>query len=213
MTNQPTDNPDPTEPDVVEPEALEPEAPDPEVIEAELVEPEPTELGAAEPEVLEPAEAEPEVKELEDRWRRAVAEADNQRKRFERQMVEVRRSERDRVVAQFLPVLDNLELALQHAEADPGSIVAGVRAVRGQAVAVLDSLGYERLDQPGVPFDPTRHEATEVVATAAVEPGEVVSILRPGYVDQNGGLLRAATVTVATEPDPDSEPGPVREQG
>jgi molecular chaperone GrpE len=198
MTYQPTGDPVPAEPEVVE---------------AEVVEPEPVE-----PEAVEPAEAEPELKELEDRWRRAVADADNQRKRFERQMLEVRRAERDRVVGKFLSVLDNLDLALHHAQADPASIVAGVRAVRGQALAVLDSLGYQRLDQAGVTFDPTQHEATEVVATGEVEPGQVVSVLRPGYTDSEGGLLRAATVTVATEPDSESEPdldddqGPERER-
>ena len=51
------------------------------------------------------------------------------------------------VAAQFLPVLDNLELALAHADADPATLLEGLRAVRDQAIAVLDRLGYGRRDQ------------------------------------------------------------------
>src|SRR4051794_3467304 len=71
----------------------------------------------------------PSVAELEDRWRRAAAELDNVRKRFERQLAEQARTERAGTTAAFLPVLDNLERALRHADADPTAIVAGVRAV------------------------------------------------------------------------------------
>src|SRR4051794_14517071 len=76
----------------------------------------------------------PAVADLEDRWRRAVAELDNLRKRFERQLAEQARAERSRTATAFLPVLDNLELALRHADSDPAAIVTGVRAVRSQAI-------------------------------------------------------------------------------
>jgi molecular chaperone GrpE len=51
-------------------------------------------------------------------------------------------------------VLDNLELALRHAQADPAAIVAGVQAVSEQTLAVLSSLGYQRIDEVGARFDP-----------------------------------------------------------
>lgn len=140
----------------------------------------------------------PVVAELDDRWRRAVAEVDNVRKRFERQLTEQVRAERVRTAAAFLPVLDNLELALRHATADPAAIVAGVEAVHAQASAVLAGLGIERIGRAGEPFDPARHEAARVVpADDTVAPGTVVEVTRPGYVDGAGALVRAAVVTVA----------------
>ena len=64
---------------------------------------------------------------LEDRWRRAVADLDNLRKRYARERERERAAERGRVAAQFLPVVDNLDRALAHAGGDPGAIVEGVR--------------------------------------------------------------------------------------
>jgi molecular chaperone GrpE len=145
-----------------------------------------------------PAGAGPTVAELEDRWRRAVAQLDNLRKRFERQLTEQARAERARTAAAFLPVLDNLELAMQHAQADPAAIVTGVQAVREQAVHVLAALGYERIDAVGERFDPARHEAVQAVPPGdGVEPGAVAAVLRPGYTDAGGALLRPAVVAVA----------------
>ncbi|SDM75011.1 nucleotide exchange factor GrpE [Actinacidiphila guanduensis] len=144
-----------------------------------------------------PAPAVPEVEELEDRWRRALADLDNLRKRYARELPREREAERSRVAAAFLPVVDNLELALAHAGADdPGAIVSGVRAVRDQAVEVLRSLGYPRHEETGVPFDPERHEVVSVVAEPDTAPGTVVRVLRPGY-GEPGRQLRPAAVAVS----------------
>jgi molecular chaperone GrpE len=162
-------------------------------------------VGAAVP---APADAGDSAAELEDRWRRAAAELDNSRKRFERQLADQARVERARAAAAFLPVLDNLELALRHAEADPAAIVAGVQAVHSQALDVLSGLGYRRVDPLGERFDPARHEAARVVpASDGQAPGTVVEVHRPGYVDGTGALVRAAVVTVARAPDDDETRG------
>ncbi len=145
-----------------------------------------------EPDIAEAEDA------LEDRWRRAVAELDNLRKRFERQLAEQARAERARTAAAFLPVLDNLELALRHAGADPASIVAGVRAVHDQALDALAGLGFRRIDAAGDRFDPARHEAAgSAPADDGVAPGTVVEVHRAGFVDGAGTLVRPAIVTVA----------------
>jgi molecular chaperone GrpE len=144
-----------------------------------------------------PAPGGPEVEELEDRWRRALADLDNLRKRYARELPREREAERSRVAAAFLPVVDNLELALSHAGADdPGAIVSGVRAVRDQAVEVLRSLGYPRHEETGVPFDPERHEVVSVVEEPDTAPGTVVRVLRPGY-GEPGRQLRPAAVAVS----------------
>ncbi|MFE7750747.1 nucleotide exchange factor GrpE [Streptomyces sp. NPDC057428] len=136
------------------------------------------------------------MQELEDRWRRTLADLDNLRKRHARELERERTVERARTAAAFLPVLDNLELALSHADADSDAIVEGIRAVRDQAVNVLELLGFPRHAETGVPFDPARHEVVSVVDDPDVEPGTVVQVLRPGYGDGDR-QLRPATVTVA----------------
>ncbi|MDX2406758.1 nucleotide exchange factor GrpE [Streptomyces microflavus] len=136
------------------------------------------------------------MRELEDRWRRALADLDNLRKRHARELERERTVERSRTAAAFLPVLDNLELALSHADADSGAVVEGIRAVRDQAVSVLELLGYPRHAETGVAFDPAHHEVIGVVDDPDVEPGTVVQVLRPGYGDGDR-QLRPAAVTVA----------------
>src|SRR5262245_41097708 len=138
-----------------------------------------------------------QVAELEDRWKRTLADLDNLRKRFARELAEQQVAERARVTAAWLPVLDNLERALAHAGADPAAIVEGVRAVRDQAVNLLDSLGYVRHDETGIAFDPNRHEAISVQPADAA-PGTVLEVLRPGYGDADR-QLRPATVVVAAD--------------
>ena len=140
----------------------------------------------------------PDPAELEDRWRRALADLDNLRKRYSRELERERAVERERVAAAFLPVLDAIDRALEHAEADPRSITEGVRTLRDQAQAVVGGLGYEREDTAGVPFDPTRHEVVGIVDADGIgaPPGSVAAVLRPGY-GAPGRQLRPAAVTVA----------------
>jgi molecular chaperone GrpE len=136
------------------------------------------------------------VKELEDRWLRALAEVENLRKRYERELRREREAERARAVAALLPIVDDIERALAHADADPASVIQGVRAVRDKAVDVLSRLGYPRDDQTGVPFDPSRHEVVAVVDDPGTDPGTVLEVLRPGYGDAQR-QLRPASVAVS----------------
>jgi molecular chaperone GrpE len=139
-----------------------------------------------------------ELAEMTDRWQRAIAELDNARRRFERQLGEQRRAERARVASEWLPVLDNLERALNHASADPASIVTGVESVREQARAILARLGFTPIEGVGDPFDPARHEAVRIVFDVDAKPGTVVEVLRPGFATGDL-LLRPAAVVVAGE--------------
>jgi molecular chaperone GrpE len=132
--------------------------------------------------------------ELEDRLRRALADMDNLRKRCARDIDRERAAERARVAAAWLPIVDNLELALQHAEDAPG-LVEGVRAVHQQAVATLARLGFPRFDAVGQPFDPALHEAVGTVEDGA-PARTVVAVVRPGYGTPDA-LLRPAGVVVA----------------
>jgi molecular chaperone GrpE len=133
---------------------------------------------------------------LEDRLRRALADLDNLRKRHARELGRERAAETERVAAAWLPVLDHLDLALDYAEADPETIIEGVRAVREQALSVLERLGYPRRDEVGVVFDPARHEVVNVEEGGDAEPGTVLRVLRPGYGEPER-QLRPGAVTVA----------------
>lgn len=133
---------------------------------------------------------------LEDRLRRAQADLDNLRKRHDRDRDRERQADAMRLTAAWLPVLDNLDLALGHAEADPAAVIDGVRRIREQALAVLADLGYPRHDDVGIPFDPGRHEVVTVVDDPEAEPGTVVRVLRPGYGEAER-QLRPGAVAVA----------------
>ncbi|MFG2176044.1 nucleotide exchange factor GrpE [Streptomyces niveus] len=168
--------------------------PEPEQPPSPQTTPQDPEAGEQEP---TPGPGSPEVAELEDRWLRALADLDNLRKRNARDLLREREAERAKVAAAFLPVVDNLELALAHAGADdPGAIVGGVRAVRDQAIEVLRSLGYPRHEETGVPFRPEQHEVVSVVDDPDTAPGTVVQVLRPGY-GEPGRQLRPAAVAVS----------------
>jgi molecular chaperone GrpE len=136
------------------------------------------------------------IAELEDQRLRALADLDNLRKRCAAQ---ARIAEADavaRVAAQWLPVVDNLERALAHAQADPSSIIEGVRAVRDQATGVLAQLGFARRDDLGATFNPARHEAVAARPDPAAPDGSVIEVVQPAYGDDER-QLRPAQVVVA----------------
>ena len=142
------------------------------------------------------ADLEARLAEAEDQKLRAVADLANLRRRCAAQVERAEADARTQVARQWLPVVDNLERALEHAEADPRTIVEGIRAVRQQALGVLASLGFPRRDDTGATFDPVRHEAIAATYDPRVPPGTVVQVVRPGYGEPDR-LLRPAQVVVA----------------
>ncbi|ANP72195.1 MULTISPECIES: nucleotide exchange factor GrpE [Cryobacterium] len=144
------------------------------------------------------AETAKQIADLEDSWRRTAAELENLRKRCAQDVVRARQQERASVASRWLPVLDNLERALEHASSHPDQIVDGVRAVHQQALSVLADLGYPRRDdETGKAFDPARHEAVSTLVDEELVPGTVAHVIRPGYGPDNE-ILRPASVVVAT---------------
>jgi len=157
-------------------------------------EPEPRDEGV----VDSATETQRQIARLEDSWRRTAAELDNFRKRCAKDVVRAREQERASLLVRWLPVLDNLERALEHASANPDQIVEGVRAVHQQALAILADLGYPRRgDETGKAFDPAHHEAVSTIADEDLVPGTVAHVVQPGY-GHDGEILRPASVVVAT---------------
>ena len=136
-----------------------------------------------------------ERSEPDQRLLRALADLDNLRKRYRRELERERGEERRRVANEWLPVVDDLERALEHATGESTALGAGVLAVYEHALAVLSRLGFDRFEDVGEPFDPRRHEALGAIESDA-PPGTVAVTTRAGYGRDNE-ILRPATVIVS----------------
>jgi len=130
--------------------------------------------------------------------RRLQAEFDNYRKRMLREQTARVASASQSLVSKLLPVLDNFELAVSHAEQsrDFDRMLKGVEMVFGELQEVLRGEGLSRIEAEGKPFDPERHEAVVAVEQEGAEAGSVVDVVRTGY-ELQGKVLRPAMVKVA----------------
>lgn len=128
---------------------------------------------------------------------RLRAEFDNFRKRSQREVSEVGRRARADVIAEFLPVIDNLDRALNAAEHhDESKVLEGVRLTHSLFAQLLRREGVSEVRPLGEVFDPSLHEA--MMATPSEEPeGIVVAVMEPGYV-LDGQVLRPAKVAVSS---------------
>jgi molecular chaperone GrpE len=139
---------------------------------------------------------------LQDRLLRAMAEAENTRRRADRAGEEGRQSAVADFARDLLPVADNLERALAAAERHPPqsdgerSLIEGIRATHRMLMAVLERLGIRKIPALGAPFDPMLHEAMAQVEDPSKPPGTVVQVMEDGYTIHDR-LLRPARVIVA----------------
>jgi molecular chaperone GrpE len=154
------------------------------------------------------AEAEAEEAEVEvdvapdykDQYLRAVAEADNVRKRARRDVAAAEARGIGKLVRELLPALDNLDRALVAAETAEGPgdhhLTHGIRLVQQELAGALTRVGIVAESPKGEPFDPHRHEAIAQAPVEGTEAGIVVEVYQPGYrYDET--ILRAAKVVVS----------------
>jgi molecular chaperone GrpE len=127
-----------------------------------------------------------------DSMRRMKAELENSRKRQERERTRLVQLASERLVRELLPVLDNLERALEV----EGDIREGVEATREQLLAVLEQEGLVPVASDGESFDPTVHEAVMGQPSEEHEEDMVIMTLERGYA-LNGKPIRPAKVVVA----------------
>lgn len=150
--------------------------------------------------------AEKEKKDNWDRYLRAAADLENLRKRQKRELDDARLETKQKVLKEMLPVVDNLERAIEHAgEADPSvkPIVEGVQLVLRQFSTAFERLGVQPVEAMGQPFDPNLHEAISQQESDAT-PGTIVQVLQRGY-RSGDRLLRPALVVVA-KPKSEAQP-------
>jgi len=144
------------------------------------------------------AEKDREIAELKDKYLRTLADADNVRKRVRQQSEETIRLQRENLLRELLPLVDNLERAVGAAKGGGNghSIVEGVELVLRGAVDFLKSQGVVPLNVIGEPFDPSRHEAVDHVDSHEHPANTVVDEFHRGYLIGER-MLRPARVSVA----------------
>jgi molecular chaperone GrpE len=143
-------------------------------------------------------EKDKEIAELKDRYLRALADGENTRKRIRQQSDETVRLQRENLLRELLPIVDNLERAVDAARSGGNGkpIVEGVEMVLGSMLDFLRTNGVTQLSSVGQPFDPQRHEAVDQIESSQHPPNTVVNEFHRGY--QIGDrLLRPARVAVA----------------
>lgn len=146
-------------------------------------------------------EAKKEAQENLDGWKRAKADFINYKKRQEELMDEFRKFACENAVEDFIPILDSMELSLEHIPEDQkkSEWIKGVVHIKKMLEDALKANGVEAVDsKEGGEFNPEIHEAVEMGISEEQEgknPAKIKKILRKGY-RLNGKIIRAAKVIV-----------------
>jgi molecular chaperone GrpE len=182
-----------------------PDAPESGVVHENQPEPHAEAANAAEERIQQ---LESELATVRDQYLRARAEFDNFRKRMEREQQRFRATASEAILRDLLPVLDNLELALQHAAGNPEQVVQGVDMVLRQLREALGTHGLSPIPADGERFDPNVHEAVGQQPSTDIAADHVLTEYQRGY--RLGDLvLRPSRVVVSAgqpnNPEPSSE--------
>jgi len=142
---------------------------------------------------------------------RAQAEMANFRRRTDEDRINNAKYSNSRLIGNILPVLEELELAVTHAEASAGEedsangqLLEGIKLIQRKLTSVLESEGVAAIEAVGLMFNPLEHEAVGTEESTEVEAGYVTQILRPGF-RLHDRIIRPAQVMVAMPPK-DNEP-------
>ena len=144
-------------------------------------------------------ELEEELVSARDAVLRAQADAQNAIRRSEQDVEKARKFALERFAGELLPVVDNLERALEAAGGDEEVVKPIAEGVELTLKSFLDALGkfhVEVVDPMGEPFDPNLHQAMSMVENNDVEPNSVIAVMQKGYT-LNGRLVRPAMVMVS----------------
>ncbi len=144
------------------------------------------------------ADAQAEAQRMKEQWVRCAADFDNYRKRTRRELDDARKTGREEILKDMLPVFDNLERAMTSAEraTDVKPVADGLKMVLRQFLDTIGRLGMTKVPTIGSRFDPSVHEAIQQIETDEHPAGTVVAEVQPGYT-QGDRLIRAAMVVVA----------------
>jgi molecular chaperone GrpE len=142
------------------------------------------------------AEAQAQIEQQRDAMLRALADAENARKRYQTEAANSQKYAVERFAESLLPVMDSLEAALANAEASPQALRDGVQLTLRQLAAAMEKARVTPVAPvPGERFDPYRHQAMAAVDSDS-EPNTVVATMQKGY-QLHDRVLRPALVSVA----------------
>ena len=159
------------------------------------VQPQETESGGK-PLEQQLAEAQAQAAQHRDAMLRALADAENARKRFQAEAASAQKYALERFAESLLPVMDSLEAALANPDASPQALRDGVALTLRQLTSALEKARIAPIAPvPGERFDPHRHQAMAAVESDS-EPNTVVATMQKGY-QLHDRILRPALVTVA----------------
>lgn len=142
-----------------------------------------------------------ELKECKDKYLRQLAEAENMRKRLQKEKQEMTQYAIGNIMAEFLGPIDHLENALKHTENSSDDVKhwgLGFKMILNQFKDVLANNGVKPVEAVGKTFDPHLHEAIEMVETNDAKPGTVVEEFLKGF-KLGDKIIRPARVKVAKE--------------
>ena len=145
------------------------------------------------------AEQQEDVLAARDAALRAQADAQNVKRRAEQDVEKARKFALERFASDLLPVVDNLERALEAASGDDEAIKPIAEGVELTLKSFIDVLGKNKVDvvdPQGEPFDPNLHQAITMIENKEVEPNTVTAVMQKGY-SLNGRLIRPAMVMVS----------------
>lgn len=140
-------------------------------------------------------EAEAKASEYKDSWMRSQAEFQNYKKRLERDNDLMRAHMKADIIKKILPVLDDLERALQNRSSDD-LWAGGIELIARKFQGILDGEGIKRIEAEGREFDPNFHEAISNELNDEVESGHVIAVVQNGYM-LGERVIRPALVRVA----------------
>lgn len=143
------------------------------------------------------------LQEITELLKRTQANFENYRKQSEKHNEDIRKMACKDVMMQILPVIDNLELALKNADADPKDFVQGVELIYSQLMDVLKDNGVEQIETEGQGFNPHLHEALMKVESELPE-NQIVEEFQKGFT-LNGKVIRHAKVKVSAGKKKDNE--------
>ncbi|MEO2141244.1 MAG: nucleotide exchange factor GrpE [bacterium] len=143
-----------------------------------------------------------------DTAQRAQAEMVNFRRRTDEDRINNSKYANSRLISNILPVLEELELAVTHAESNSGgvsdSLLEGIKLIQRKLTGVLESEGVASIEAVGLMFNPLEHEALGTEETSEVEPGYITQIIRPGF-RLHDRVISPAQVMVARAPQPEQK--------
>ncbi|EGR2506899.1 nucleotide exchange factor GrpE [Vibrio cholerae] len=143
--------------------------------------------------------SEERVKEQQDSVLRARAEVENMRRRSEQEVDKARKFALSRFAEELLPVIDNLERAIQAADGEVEAIkplLEGVELTHKTFVDTIAKFGLKEINPHGESFNPEFHQAMSIQESAEHEPNTVMFVMQKGY-ELNGRVLRPAMVMVS----------------